>query len=354
MMRPATTSACGCPGHSRAGAEAGRADRSDTITAAGACATSDVSDESGCVVRFLPDATFEAQHSKAKNLSSPITVQELLYQRAPHTCLQPRHRSATKLVPVPTPPAATPQQTINALADKARWAAVPYRRTFVQRGALNAPEPGPLAEFVLRHDSASFDIFNLSRLVASAEPYDVEISPKVFGRALGIAAPTVSNAVKRLSDRKLVRRLPGRRLFVRVLREDGSGEAYSPPWQRSEAYFQVPIEYWIAPEEWHRCLTLPEKAMLFIALSLVDNFTLPYDRVPDWYGLSPSTAERGLLGLQRRHLLKARKQFKPAPLAPRGYTELLTYTLAKPFGPNLRRNKPKAEEAPLAREEVVA
>jgi len=256
---------------------------------------------------------------------------------------------------VPAPPTPTAQATVTALAQKARWQAVPYRRAFVQRGTLRVPQPGPLADLVFHHDRASFDTYNLIRLVASAEPYDAEVSPAVFARALSLAsAGTVTKALKRLGDRRLVVRHPGRRPFVRVQREDGSGEAYTPPWHQAEAYFQVPVEYWTGPEQWHNQLSLSEKAMLFIALSLVDNFLLPYDRAPNWYGLSSSTAERGLVGLQRRGLLRARKQFKPAPLAPRGYTEQLTYTLAKPFGPNSRRRKAQAFEPSAVVEEVVA
>jgi hypothetical protein len=207
---------------------------------------------------------------------------------------------------------------------------------------------------VERHDRAGFDTYLLIRLVASAEPYYAEVSPSVFARALMLGTPgTVTKAVKRLADRKLIEQQPGRQPFVRVLREDGSGDPYTPPWQQSEAYFQLPSSYWTAPEQWHHALNLPEKAMLLIALSLTDQFVFPYDRAPAWYGLSPSTAERGLLGLRHRGLLKAQTRFKDAPLAPRGYTEQLVYTVSNAFGAKRRHNRETAAPAPFE-EEVVA
>jgi hypothetical protein len=243
-----------------------------------------------------------------------------------------------------SPRKATPHETLAALVTKARWDAVPFRRKFVQGGTLGHPVPGPLAEFVVHHDRSGFDTYCLIRLIGSAQPYAVQVSAQLFARALDIGSPgTVSKAVSRLIERKLVRRQTGRRSVVRVRREDGSGKRYTPAWSSREAYFQLPTSYWLAPEEWHRTLTLPEKAMLFVGLSLPDNFVLPYDRVPQWYGLSPSTAERGLVGLQKKGLLRGRTTFKPAPLAPRGYTEQITYSLLSPFSARDRKPAKPAE-----------
>ena len=60
--------------------------------------------------------------------------------------------------------------------------------------------------------------------------------------------------------------------------------------------------------------------MLLIALSLSDDFRLPAEDVPDWYGISADTASRGLRGLIDHELLVMRKHFKTAPLSPVGYT----------------------------------
>lgn len=89
---------------------------------------------------------------------------------------------------------------------------------------------------------------------------------------------------------------------------------------------------------WYRRLGLAETATLLIALSLADDFALPYEKARDWYGISADTAKRGLRGLQEHGLLRVRRASKEAPLAPAGYTVQLYYTLRPPFGPKGHRS----------------
>jgi hypothetical protein len=123
----------------------------------------------------------------------------------------------------------------------------------------------------------------------------------------------------------------GRLARVTLLREDGSGRKYVHPAESKESYLQLPFAYWF--DGFHEELTLPGKAMLLIALSLRDGFTLPARRVPEWYGLSAATAERGLRDLRQADLLKVERKAREAPLAPDGWTWVNLYTLKKPFGP---------------------
>ena len=129
---------------------------------------------------------------------------------------------------------------------------------------------------------------------------------------------------------------------VRLLREDGSGANYTSPGAVGETYFRVPLALWQAgPEDsrrWYQVLTLPELAVALIARSLGDNFRLPYEMGPDWYGISADTIGRGVQGLADKNLLKVDKRFKKAPLSPVGYTAEHRYTLLQPLGPVGRRS----------------
>jgi hypothetical protein len=72
--------------------------------------------------------------------------------------------------------------------------------------------------------------------------------------------------------------------------------------------------------------------MLLVALHEKNNFALPTERVPEWYGWSADTAERGLTNLERAGVLTHITRLKKAPLSPTGQTRINKYLLHKPFG----------------------
>jgi hypothetical protein len=241
---------------------------------------------------------------------------------------------------------ATGRETIAALLARSRRDAVPLRRTFVQQGTPRQPVPGPLSEFVRRHDDRALELYLLFRAVASAPPWNVDASTRLWARTLDLGATrsavsAVSRAWRRLEVYRLVKRQRARgQLSIVALLDDGSGGPYAHPSAqgRREPYFKLPFAYWANEEAWHRRLNLAETAMLLIALSLADDFVLPYRMARRWYGVSPDTAERGLRGLQDRGLLQSEIAYKSAPLAPAGYAEERRYTLLPPFGPRGRRS----------------
>lgn len=245
-----------------------------------------------------------------------------------------------------SPVPASGRETIAALLRRSGRDAVPLRRTFVQQGTPRQPEPGPLAEFVRRHDDRGLELYLLFRAVASAAPWNVDASTRLWARTLDLgttrsAVSAVSRAWRRLEDYGLVRRQRARgQLSIVALRDDGSAEPYVHPSAqgRREPYFKLPFAYWTDDEAWYRRLDLAETALLLIALSLADEFILPYRMARRWYGISPDTVERGLRGLLDRGLLRMEVAYKSAPLAPAGYTEERHYTLCPPFGPRGRRS----------------
>lgn len=251
----------------------------------------------------------------------------------------------------------TAQETVDAILVQANRDHLPLRVGFLQRVVNGVKEPGPMAEFVRSSDARALVQYLLAVRKASVAPWDATLPAAVWARALGIELPAsksacsaVSKAWHRIESRQLIVRGRVRRLAsVTLLREDSSGVAYTHPADDpNPRYFKVPDAFWSTGPNidtatdadagdtnarWYQVLTVPEMAVLLIALSSADGFRLPFESAPDWYGISADTAYRGIHGLMDHGLLTQRQLFKKAPLSPLGYTAEHHYTLAAPFGP---------------------
>ena len=241
-------------------------------------------------------------------------------------------------------PDPTADKTVDAILATARRGRTPLRHSFIQQGSQRDPAPGPLRALVASSNRRAILLYMLAQAKASSEPWDVSLPASVWARALGLghldgraAAVAISRLWQRLEAQKLVRRdRSGRSALICMLKEDGSGNPYSHPARTGDRYLQVPNALWQAgpgDERWYRVLTLPEIAVLLIALSLRDGFRLPSESAPPWYGISADTASRGLGRLVDHGLLKVVKSFKDTALSPVGYTVNNFYTLQEPFGP---------------------
>lgn len=257
---------------------------------------------------------------------------------------------------VDSPPTATTDDTIRAiLGESQRPGKVPLRSAFCQQGRGRSTAPGPLALFVRRGRESALDQYLLLLAWASAAPFDVRRDSRVWARAVGLAADAsgraaVSRNWQFLADQSLISvERKGRLANVRLRREDGTGHDYTHPSVTKSAYLRLPFDYW--NNGYHGSLSLPGKALLLIALTLRDDFTLPPERGPAWYGISPSTVERGLRELRRADLLRARRVRKSAPLAPEGYTFVNLYTLAAPFSTKPSRASVNNDKPPAAETE---
>lgn len=241
------------------------------------------------------------------------------------------------------PPAASPDElrraTVEAILAASRRSTLPLRVTFIQQREVDGTAAaGPLSVFVRRGRRGAFDQHLLLRAWASGGDHDVRRSAAVWARAVGLPDGSAGRrAVARnwqfMQQMRLVTiARAGRLLQVTALAEDGSGRPYHHPGSQPRSdYLQLPYAYW--EQGWDQRLSLPGKAVLLIALSLGDLFWLPARHGPAWYGLSPSTIERGVRDLRIHQLLGARAVRKPAPLAAAGYTAEHRYTLHAPFGP---------------------
>jgi hypothetical protein len=223
--------------------------------------------------------------------------------------------------------------TIRALLARPKRDHVPLRRSFVQLRARGGGA-GPLAAFVRERRARALDLYLLVHAVASAEPWDVALPANVWVRCLGAKETTsaqtlVSRNWTWLERHGLITSQRRRRLrALTLLREDGSGDPYTHP-AREGDYFKLPHAYWEG--NFHNRLSLPAKALLLIALSLREEFTLPTDRGAGWYGLSSDTVKNGLRDLRTHGLLSAWSVTRPAPLTALGYTHERHYRLKEPF-----------------------
>lgn len=246
---------------------------------------------------------------------------------------------AVKSAPIPNQ-----QEAVEALLKRSARTSqsVGIRNTFAQGGTQKHPVFGPLHKIVRNADDQALDLFLLHRTLVSAEPWsNAPFEAVIWARMLGAetdrdhGAALVSRIWRRLDQKYalITRAKVGRQGVYTSLREDGSGEPYTAPTGRDgDRYFRLPFAYWTDEQAWYRTLSLPAKAMLLVGSTLKPGFVLPGERVPEWYGISESTAQRGLQELREVGLLNRSTSYKPTPLEKVPFTEEHHYTLVPPFG----------------------
>lgn len=78
---------------------------------------------------------------------------------------------------------------------------------------------------------------------------------------------------------------------------------------------------------------------------------LPYEHMPEWYGISAKSAQKGITELLAERLLKRRPDVRPAPLSPTGSTTHMYYSLTGVYGHTSRAaRRKKAASARAERE----
>lgn len=235
---------------------------------------------------------------------------------------------------------ATGPETVVALIEKSgrKNSATPIRRSFVQPlERQEQPGGGPLARLVARRDQRALVLYLMVLTLATKEPWDVRRHSRIWARVLDMggsnsAPQAVSKAWKRLREVGLVHTERDKRLTaVTILREDGSNKPYTypDPTRRADRYLRLPFAFWL--DGWYQKLSLPAMAMMLVLLAEKDGVVLPLDRVPDWYGISRATAQRGLKELEDQGLLRINSVRRTEPLAPDGFTFDRHLTLIGPL-----------------------
>lgn len=241
-------------------------------------------------------------------------------------------------------------RTRRELLRRAKRSSVPVRAEFVQRPPGSDVRASVLADFVRRRDQRGLNAYLITlALTSSADAshdwwttLDIGAWARLYGTTLHAEQRTASNAVskimKRLEDRQLLRRERAgreRKIKVQLLREDGSGQDYTRPHGNAagERFLKLSHAYWL--ERWDEKLSLPGLAMLLVALREKHGFKLPTERMPEWYGWSADTAERGFAELKEHRLIRASKNHRFDATSPTGFTYFNTYELQPPFAPPL-------------------
>jgi hypothetical protein len=243
--------------------------------------------------------------------------------------------------------AATEAETRNHLLERSGRTATPVRASFVQAARGSVVRQGPLAEFVRGRDLRGLQAYLLLLGIISSgdsdQGWSTTLPIATWARALELTrtatAASASTAVSKLFGRLVGRRLieksrHGRQRQIRVtlLREDGSGRPYDrPKGDAGNHFLRLSHAYWI--DGWFQQLDLPATAMLLVALHEKPNFHLPTEHMPDWYGWSADTAERGLTTLIDHGLLTKNTQWIKAPLSPLGASKVNQYRLTPLFDP---------------------
>lgn len=245
--------------------------------------------------------------------------------------------------------AATGAETRKALLDRARWLGPPISNHFVQlpRGKASDPRPGKLGPFVNNGDKRGLlaYLFLLSIISSGSGPdgWSTTLPSRTWARALGTDlgvtdAAAITNAVtkvfRRLDTRGLIKRETvttprgDRQVRVSLLSIDGSGSVYARP---TSHFFQLHRRFW--DDGWHEKLGLPAIAMLLVLLKEKPWVPLPTERMPDWYGWSADTADRGFSQLLQEQLAEKRLVAKKEPLSPTGLTRTAHYNLTPILAP---------------------
>lgn len=243
------------------------------------------------------------------------------------------------------PPVMTPERTMQLLLEKSqRKEGVPLRASFVHGGtSRRKAEPGPLADFVHKHDSTALDLYLLALTVATSAPFEVRYPAATWARALRISdLSAISRAWARIEERRLISRVrQGRLAKITILKESGKGGAYTHPSRgvKPDPYGKLPLAYW--RDQYFRSLNLPAKSMLLITLCWHGPLTLPSEHAEEWYGISADTCERGLGMLERVGIVAKSKTWRESLHSPTGQSQVNVYTLKGAFAQRRKEGRPK-------------
>lgn len=244
--------------------------------------------------------------------------------------------------------ARDPKEARTDLLDAAKREYFPLRKEFVQRpkGVTDlrgrpVPRASKLYDLVNSRNQLALDFYLLLHAlqpILEGTPLPLATWAHIMSVKRPVTATAVTRAIATLQKLDLVvREDDSRSPVIRLLDEDGSGDDYVKPGTTEEAgpgYFTVPHAYWNTGLS--EKLTMPGKAMFLIALAETHSpqklaFSIAVERVPDWYGISERTAERGYRELivkakvmsfkvkkiaDRRHPAKRREEYWRALDAP--------------------------------------
>jgi len=198
----------------------------------------------------------------------------------------------------------------------------------------------------LVRDWPAINAYLLIHAVASASsPYVAFLPAQSWVTATGLtqhaeldsAKSRWSKQVSKLADLNLIKREgAGRSVRYTLLHESGNGDPYTRPRSAADGpWFPLPYSFWLDGHESE--MTTAEKVMLLIAMSSKPGFELPANRAPSWYGVSESTAKRGLRDLESNHYLTSGVRYVPDARSRTMWRTVRSYTLLGQWSLSERR-----------------
>ncbi|MFP5363220.1 MAG: hypothetical protein ACLGI5_10890 [Thermoleophilia bacterium] len=253
------------------------------------------------------------------------------------------------------PQIATAQDTLEDLLNpqRHRRSSTPLRRDFLQH-AKKKNTPGPLVKFVEQRRGLALDLFLLLHCAASGGEFDVELPAMAWARALDLSQTvssetTISKNWTWLEKQQLIRSEKHNRLRrAYLMREDGLGAEYTKPKKgEGHGFFYLPYDFFL--QRWHKKLSLRARATLLICMAQNEVFELRTEHATRWYGLSPDSMQRGMVELRDARLLRSWLDYRPAPRARLGFTQVNLNRLLPPFA----KATPETEQTAAAAKKTV-
>ena len=205
------------------------------------------------------------------------------------------------------------------------------RGIFVQSPTAGADRSGTLATFVTKRQHRALLLYLMLLnvwpwLQREKDPLEAHVwmnllhSRLTLGDSLVWSESTLSRTWKYLATVGLIEKKRGRkgRLKVRPRLEDASGPYTTPAGGKAwnEVYFTLPERFW-SEEDFAR-LNLPGLAVLLVLAKETNKkpeFRVTQEQIAEWYGISRSTAAKGLGELRGLGILKERTERIPAKLS---------------------------------------
>lgn len=263
----------------------------------------------------------------------------------PVTMTSPTTPESEGIPPLADEEPADEHETRAYLIERSNRPFAPISKGFVQNSNQKLKNrSAPLATFVTHGDLRGLRaLLFLHAIISSGDGengWSTTLPLATWARAFDTtagaerrsASTAATKVLTRLTTRKLIRRERtgrARQVTVTLLKPDGSGWEYTRPDGTSDRFLKLDNRFWT--DRWYEKLDLPATAMLLVALHEKPGFELPTEHMPQWYGFSADTAERGLKRLRDLSLIDVQTRVKKAPLAPTGATQVNVYTLVGPF-----------------------
>ena len=238
----------------------------------------------------------------------------------------------------PAGTAATADDTREAFVRRTRRGYTSVRHVFVQKHS-GPDRPSTLARFCRNRKKRALVLYLLLLTVwqQDGSPFRSEVwlrGLNVDGGKVTWSKSSLSTAWSSLVDMGMATRTRTRRMAdLTPKREDGA-EDYNHPDGKTTInhYFALPGEFWT--EKWFDTLSLPAICVLLVLLKESNEkeaVQLTYKQFDDWYGISVSSAQKGIGELRSEGLLDVRVEYLKAALAAEGFTQHHHYKLTGPF-----------------------